>query len=81
VDAAVVSHSARSVTAVESPFPVNTCSLRALSSLPGIGKKRAGRIAIARPITGNEHLKVVLEDVQLAEEIEKAVGVMDYSII
>ena len=79
VDAAVVSHSARSVTAVESPFPVNTCSLRALSSLPGIGKKRAGRIAIARPIKGIEHFGVVLEDARLAEEIEKAVGGMNYS--
>ncbi|MDP7266286.1 MAG: radical SAM protein [Candidatus Thermoplasmatota archaeon] len=79
VDPAVVSHSARSVTAVESPFPVNTCSLRALASLPGIGKKRAGRIAIARPITGNENLGDVLADAQLGEEIEKAVGGMDYS--
>ncbi len=81
IDAAVISHSARSVTAVESPFPVNTCSLRALSSLPGIGKKRAGRIAVARPITGKVHLASVLADTSLAEEIEKTVGGINYSEI
>jgi len=79
VDAAILSHSARSVTAVESPFPVNNCSLRGLASLPGIGKKRAGRIAIARPIKGKDYFGAVLEDARLAEEIEKVVGGVDYS--
>ena len=79
INAAVISHSSRSVTAVESPFPINTCTLRALGSLPGIGKKRAARIASARPVKDGSMLGDILGDRGLAEEIEMVAGGIDYS--
>ncbi len=79
VDAAVVSHSSRSVTAVVSPFPVNRCTLRALASLPGIGKKRAGRIAVGRPVLDEKHLGEILEDEELARGLVDITGGMVFS--
>ncbi len=79
INAAVISHSSRSVTAVESPFPINKCSLRALGSLPGIGKKRAARIASSRPVIDRSMLGDILDDGGLAEEIEMVTGGVDYS--
>ena len=75
IDAAILSHSARSVTGVESPFPVNKCSLRALASLPGIGKKRAANMAAARPLN-KRTLSEVLGVEELAEELERITGGM-----
>ncbi|KAF5062346.1 Radical SAM superfamily protein [anaerobic digester metagenome] len=49
IDAVVVDHGQRSVTALPTPVPVNTLSLSALRWLPGVGKKRAASIAAHRP--------------------------------
>ncbi len=59
----------RSVTGVEYPLAVNSCPLGALESLPGIGKKRAGRIAVHRPLTGPEELREALDSDFAAEGI------------
>jgi radical SAM superfamily enzyme with C-terminal helix-hairpin-helix motif len=45
----VVDWGMRSVTALPYPVEVNRLPLPALAWLPGIGKKKAGRIAAARP--------------------------------
>lgn len=49
IDAVVVDHGQRSVTALPTPVQVNTLSLAALRWLPAVGKKRAASIAARRP--------------------------------
>jgi len=49
IDAVIVDHGHRSVTALPLPVPVNTLPLSALRWLPGVGRKRAAAIAARRP--------------------------------
>jgi len=49
LDAVVVDHGMRSLSALPVPVEINALPLRALSWIPGIGKQMAGRIAAARP--------------------------------
>ena len=58
----------RSVTGIEYPFPIATASLAALAALPGVGKKRAARLANARPSSPAE-LRSVIEDDVVAEAL------------
>jgi radical SAM superfamily enzyme with C-terminal helix-hairpin-helix motif len=44
VDVQVVGWGYRSITAIEHPLNINTCSLKALEALPGVGRKRAIRL-------------------------------------
>jgi radical SAM superfamily enzyme with C-terminal helix-hairpin-helix motif len=74
VDAKVLSHGQRSLTAVEYPLDVNTASLRAISSLPGIGAKRAARIVRARPFGSFPELAASLDDPSVAERVAPFVG-------
>jgi radical SAM superfamily enzyme with C-terminal helix-hairpin-helix motif len=69
IDAKVVGWGQRSVTALEFPLPVNTCSIAALDSLPSVGKKRAARIARKRPIRSVEDLAAAIEDLQTVSSI------------
>lgn len=69
VDVVITGWGQRSVTGIEHPFPINTAPMAALASLPGIGKKRAARIAAARPFTGMEGLAEALDDAELAESL------------
>jgi radical SAM superfamily enzyme with C-terminal helix-hairpin-helix motif len=64
IDGKVVGWGRRSVTAVEYPLQVNTCTLAALRSLPSIGKKRAARIARMRPIRNLIDMATAIEDDQ-----------------
>lgn len=68
-DLAVVDWGFRSVTAVEYPFPINEVSLTALSSLPGIGRKRAAALFRARPVRDAEHLRGIIGDEAVAERL------------
>lgn len=54
LDAVVVDHGQRSVTALPYPVPVNTLPLAALRWLPGVGKKRAAAVAAKRPFRSLE---------------------------
>ncbi|NLX49227.1 MAG: radical SAM protein [Methanospirillum sp.] len=54
LDAVVVDHGQRSVTALPYPVPVNTLPLAALRWLPGVGKRRAAAIAARRPFRSLE---------------------------
>src|SRR6056297_2012841 len=49
IDAVVVDHSYRSVTAVPYPLDINSASMTELQALPGIGRQRAGDIIVGRP--------------------------------
>jgi len=49
IDAVVVDHGMRSLSALPVPIEVNALPVRALSWIPGVGRQRAARIAGARP--------------------------------
>ncbi|MDH7510514.1 MAG: radical SAM protein [Methanolinea sp.] len=59
LDAVVVDHGMRSVSALPVPIAINTLPVRALSWIPGVGKQRAARIAGARPFRDIEGLRAV----------------------
>ncbi len=52
----------RSLTAMSIPITINTLSEPAIRTLPGVGKKRASRIIIERPIRNADHLRSILEE-------------------
>ena len=49
IDAAVVDHGYRSITAVPYPLDLNSASMDELTAIPGIGRDRAGDIIVNRP--------------------------------
>lgn len=59
IDAVVVDHGMRSVTALPVPVMVNTLPLAALRWIPGLSEKRAATIVGMRPITGLEAFRAV----------------------
>jgi len=69
LDVKVTGHGSRSLTAVEYPLDVNGCQLSALEALPGIGRKRAIRLFMARPMKSIENLKSALDEPELATSI------------
>ncbi len=68
VDVKVVDWGFRSITAIEHPLRINTCSLRAMEALPGIGRKRAIRLFRKRPLKNAQDLAKALDDEQVAEQ-------------
>jgi radical SAM superfamily enzyme with C-terminal helix-hairpin-helix motif len=62
-DVAVTDHGFRSVTGVPYPLDLNSASMTELTTLPGIGKGRAGDIIVGRPYASPEE---VPGDVDLA---------------
>ena len=59
LDTVVVDWGMRSVTALPFPVDVNRLPLTALRWLPGVGRKRAGAIAVARPFRSLEEFRGV----------------------
>ena len=74
VDARVVSHGQRSLTAVEYPLDVNRAPLAAISALPGIGAKRAARIVRARPFASLPAFVASLDDPAAANRVAPFLG-------
>ena len=74
VDVFVTDWGYRSVTGVTYPFNVNEMPMSALEALPGIGKKRAQRIAAGRPFDGPEGLLRAVEDPAVLERILPALS-------
>jgi radical SAM superfamily enzyme with C-terminal helix-hairpin-helix motif len=70
-DVIITDHGYRSATGIEHPMNVNSASLLALTSIPGIGKKRAARIIRKRPISSKEELHGSLDDKGVALEVER----------
>jgi radical SAM superfamily enzyme with C-terminal helix-hairpin-helix motif len=58
-DAVVVDHGMRSVTALPVPVRVNELPLTALGWIPGVGRKKAGRLAAARPLKNLEEFRAM----------------------
>lgn len=69
VDAKVLDHGFRSVTALEHPMDINKASLDALTALPGIGRKRAARIIRARPFVSRTEFMSALDDKDIAKQV------------
>jgi radical SAM superfamily enzyme with C-terminal helix-hairpin-helix motif len=69
LDVIIVDHGQRSITGIEHPLDVNTASLGALASIPGIGSKRAARIFRARPIRSKDEFIRALDDEDVAEQV------------
>ncbi len=69
IDVKVVGWGYRSITAVEHPLLVNSCPLSALEELPGLGRKRAIRLFMKRPMSGPKDLEKALDDASVAEGI------------
>ena len=74
VDVRITGHGMRSVTGIPVPVDLDTASLRELSSLPGVGRKRAARIVRNRPVRGVTHLAEILDDRELAEALALFTG-------
>ena len=74
IDVKVLSHGQRSLTAIEYPLDLNRAPLRAISSLPGIGAKRAARIVRARPFGSWPDFTAALDNPTVAERVAPFVG-------
>ncbi|HKW43665.1 MAG TPA: radical SAM protein [Thermoplasmata archaeon] len=74
VDARVVSHGQRSITAIEYPLDVNRAPMAAISALPGIGAKRAARIIRARPFESFPAFAASLDDPAAADRVAPFLG-------
>jgi len=62
----------RSITGISYPFRINTMPMSALEALPGIGKKRATKLVLARPFAGIEDFAKVVEDPAVVEKLKDA---------
>ncbi|CAJ35835.1 radical SAM protein [Methanocella arvoryzae] len=69
LDAKVVSHGYRSITAVPYPLDINHASLKTLESLPRVGKSRATRLAAGRPYMTPEEVRGALDDPEIARSL------------
>ncbi len=56
----VVSHGQRSITALEYPLDINMAPMHTLKFLPGIGERRARKIALKRPFQNKQELEKIL---------------------
>jgi radical SAM superfamily enzyme with C-terminal helix-hairpin-helix motif len=74
VDVIITDHGYRSVTGIEHPLNINNASLLALSSLPGIGRKRAAQIARKRPFKTEDEMVLSLDDKNVARNILRYVS-------
>lgn len=63
----------RSITGVTYPFDINSMPMSALAALPGIGKKRASKIVMERPLSGFEDLQRVVEDPHVVDGLRDLV--------
>ena len=68
-DIIVTDHGFRSITGIEFPFPINKAGMAAIASLPGIGKKRAAKIMLARPIKNKDEFTAAVGDADVAERL------------
>ncbi len=62
----------RSITGISYPFRINSMPMSALESLPGIGKKRATKLVLARPFSGLEDFAKVVEDPSVVDKLKDA---------
>ncbi|EHM10055.1 putative Fe-S oxidoreductase [Thermanaerovibrio velox DSM 12556] len=70
-DVTVTGAGPRSLSGIPWPLDINNCSQQELQGIPGIGKARAMRLILNRPIAGLEQFKAVLDDPGLADKVAK----------
>ena len=64
----------RSVTALEYPIKINIASMAAISSLPGIGKRRAANIIRSRPFKDMGGISKIIDDPAVVSELSKFIS-------
>ena len=69
LDVKITEHGKRSVTGIPFPFDIDHASLKELSSLPGIGRKRAVRLKRSQPFESFDRIVTCLGDRKVAEGI------------
>jgi len=69
IDVCVTDWGMRSITGIGYPFSINKASLKAVESLPGVGKKRAMRIVRSRPFKTENGFIKCLDDRTVGEKI------------
>jgi radical SAM superfamily enzyme with C-terminal helix-hairpin-helix motif len=69
MDVIITDHGFRSVTGIEFPMNVNSASQKALSSIPGIGKKRAARIIRSRPFINKKEFLSSMDDENVGKSV------------
>jgi radical SAM superfamily enzyme with C-terminal helix-hairpin-helix motif len=74
IDVLITDYGQRSVTGFGYPMNVNTASILALTSLPGIGKKRAARIIRSRPYGSEKEFVSSLDEEKLARDLLRYVS-------
>ncbi len=67
-DIVVTDWGMRSITGIEDKFDINRATMTQISGLPGIGKKRAAKIVIAKPLTP-EKLREAIDDDRVFESL------------
>ncbi|MDR2866958.1 MAG: radical SAM protein [Methanomassiliicoccaceae archaeon] len=68
-DVVITDHGFRSITGIEFPFPINRASMTSIMTLPGVGKKRAAKIMLARPFRCADDLYEAVDDAAVAERL------------
>ena len=63
----------RSVTGITYPFDINSMPMSALAALPGIGRKRASKLVMERPLEGFDDLLGVVEDPHVVDGLRDIV--------
>lgn len=76
IDIVVVDHGYRSVTGLPVPLKINQVSVEILAKIPGIGRKRAAKIAVNRPIKSSEDLIKIVNDEKI---VKKILDIADFS--
>ena len=64
----------RSITGITYPFDINSMPMSSLAALPGIGKKRASKIVMERPLDGFDDLLRVVEDPHVVDGLRNLVS-------
>ena len=59
----------RSITGIENQFDINKTTMTQISGLPGIGKKRAAKIVLAKPLTP-EKLREAIDDDRVFKSLD-----------
>ena len=60
----------RSITGITYPFDINHMPMSSLEGLPGIGRKRAGRLVMKRPFSSMDELAEAVGDPDVADRLK-----------
>jgi radical SAM superfamily enzyme with C-terminal helix-hairpin-helix motif len=69
-DIVVTDWGMRSITGIENEVDINHLTMTSLAGLPGIGKKRASKIVMARPFTDLAQLEKVIDDPHVFNDLK-----------